>query len=132
MGLVQHRGRNRAVQVPVEYMDLRRGALDAVGGVAVRGDVEGFVDLLGPVEVVREREQFSGCNVPIQLAKRSRGEDGPTNRQALFLVAGGAHEVDQRPPLAVRVAVNQGLVRRITDPEGRLWAGRGADRSAQV
>ncbi len=54
VSFIQLRRRNRAEQIYVEVVDLRR-AFDAVGRVSVSRDIERLVRVLRVIEVIRDR-----------------------------------------------------------------------------
>src|SRR5207248_7788350 len=108
MKLVQTGGGDRAEQVHVQHADFRR-PLDAVGGIAVRGDVERLVRVLRVVEVVRHGEAAGTGEVPVELYERCVVVDRVVDRLALVLAAPRPEKIEQRHPLTIGAAANQRL-----------------------
>src|SRR6185369_13583330 len=125
---IQLRRRKRAEQVRANDVDLRR-SFDAVRRIAVSGNVEGLVCVLRIVEVVRDVELVRVVQFETALREERLVIDLVFYRQALFLVARGAEEIDQREPLAVCAAVDE---RFVGDDRRRSDRARRADRFAEI
>ncbi len=118
--LVDLRRRERREEVDVEGVNLR-GALVAVGRVAVGRHVEGLVLVLRVVEVVREREVVVRVQLPVDLAEDGGVADGALDGQTLLLIARRAEEAEEREALAVGVRVDE----RLVGQDGRRGDGAG-------
>ena len=127
--LVELARRKRREEIEVEDVDFR-GTLDAVGGIPVRGHVEGLVVVLGVVEVVGRAQVVRRVEHGIHLSQDGRVIDRVVDGIPLFLIAGGAEEVEQRAALAFGAAVDQRLMRGVGD-DRHIDAAR-AERLAQV
>ena len=110
--LVQAGRRNRGEPIDVADVDARGIPLDAVGGVAVAGDVEGLVLLARVVEVPGGRQVVARVHCHIDLAENGGGVHRMRDRQPFLLTEPRGEETQEGQPLAVAVPVDQGLVRR--------------------
>ena len=128
MRLVQLGRGNRAEQVRANDVDLRR-TFDSVCRVSVSGDVERLVCVLRVVEVVGDVELVRVVDLEAALREERLVVDLVFDRQSFFLIARGAHEIEQRETLAVFAAVDQ---RFVSDDRRVGNRARRADRFAEV
>ncbi len=129
MELVELARRERREEIQVEDVDFR-GTLDAIGGIPVRGHVEGLVLVLGVVEVVGCAQVVRRVEHDIHLSQDGRVVDRVVDGIPLFLIAGGAEEIEQRAALAFGTAVDQRFMRRVGNHR-HIDAAR-AERLAQI
>jgi hypothetical protein len=85
MKLVEQTGADRCEQVAVDRLNFG-GALDAVGGIAVCGDVKRLVGIFSVVEIVRDGEGVLRRDGPIQTAETGAVANGVVHRIALGIV----------------------------------------------
>ncbi len=110
MRLVEACRRERREPVHVGDVDPRRIAFDAVRRRAVRGHVEGLVLFAGVIEVPRGRQVVLRAERRVDLAEQGGVLHRVSDRRAFLLAKPHRKEVQQRQPLAVAVAVDQGFV----------------------
>ena len=128
MKLVQTVGAYGAEQVRVQHVDLRR-SLNAVGRIAIGGNVERLVGVLRVIEVVRDGQRVRRRDVPVGLRQQRVVVDAMVDRLSLLLATPRAEEIEQRRPLAVGAGVDQ---RFVGGQRWRAHRARRADRLRQV
>src|ERR1700730_14086780 len=100
MGFVEHAVRESAEPIGADGLDLGR-ALDAVGGGAVSGDIEGLIGILGPVEIVGAEDLIFRVQVIVDAAKNRGIANGVLDRQAFVLTETALKEIEQCEALAI-------------------------------
>ena len=127
--LVELAGGKRREEIQVEDVDLRR-TLDAIGGVSVRGHIEGLVVVLGVVEVVGRAQRVGRIDDGIHFAENGGVVDRVIDRVAFLLTPRGPEEVEERQALTLGAADDQRFMRRIGNDGHRNRAR--AERLTQV
>ncbi len=115
MGFVEHAVRQSAEPIGADGLNFGR-AFDAVSRGAVGGHIEGFIGILGPVEIVGAEDLILGVQVVVDAPENCSVADRVLNGNALVSILNtgwersSLEEVEKGDALAFRACANRCII----------------------